>query len=1033
MKHTFAIFALFFCLKSFGQKEYFQQEVNYTLTVKLDDQNHFLSGYETLIYTNNSPDALDKVYMHLWPNAYKNKNTALAKQLARDRNFVLYSTLKEDKGFIDSLDFKVNNEKVNWELDAQNIDIGILYLKQPLQPGQSITITTPFRVKLPSGSISRLGHIGQSYQITQWYPKPAVYDRNGWHAMPYLTQGEFYSEYGSFDVSITLPKNYVVGATGNLQTASEIAWLDELSQKAEPADSVSFGAEFPESSNEWKTIQYKQKNVHDFGWFADKRWIVRKGSVETPYTKTKVTTWAMYTPDNKRVWKNAIEYINDATYYYSKWNGDYPYTQVTAVDGTISAGGGMEYPNVTVIGNAGDTLQLETVIMHEVGHNWFYGILGSNERDNAWMDEGLNSFNEDRYLMTKYGSKSASINIGAKFLAKSFQLPSFDARNLSQLTYLLTAAYDIDQPLRCHSDDYLSINYGANVYKKTAVVFYYLQQYLGEELFDKCMQTYFSQWKFKHPQPADIKATFEKTTGQDLGWFFDEFIQGKGKADYTLLNVAKKHNVTKLDSGNKVDYFYQARVVNTGQTEGPCSVTIEYKNGKKETKWTNVLKPGHVGKVIFDINDYNNQTKPLVRINAEKSIPEMSLTNNTVRKGTFAPRFEKIDFQPFTGLANDQSTQIYWVPLLGWNNYDKFMAGVVFHNKTVFNRRWQWSITPLYSFHQNDISGMAKASLRLGKFTLGANAKQFYFADLTENLNGTDVYFHSKYQTVKPFITFSTKGRPENYHNKFYFDVQLAGIVLKKNNATNITGSETQSSTIQDFAQTTIQTGRNFGLQHRVEYQMQWTGALENGKWDGDQRTTQMKYSYNYNRNNAKRTVDFILFNGVNNYRTLAAFNPEGATAETDFTFNNFYSGRTETEGALSRQIQDGHGMLYTPTGRRFDIRMISGQIRYRLPVKLPLSLYTTAMYGQQSNINFILSDSRIIDRNNYNSQWLFSSGVIIPIVKDVIEIYAPIVMSQELKDTRTQMGIKPYQYFMFKVNLAAMDPFKIVAKNLAR
>jgi hypothetical protein len=147
--------------------------------------------------------------MHLWPNAYKNKNTALAKQLARDRNFVLYSTLKEDKGFIDSLDFKVNNEKVNWELDAQNIDIGILYLKQPLQPGQSITITTPFRVKLPSGSISRLGHIGQSYQITQWYPKPAVYDRNGWHAMPYLTQGEFYSEYGSFDVSITLPKNYV--------------------------------------------------------------------------------------------------------------------------------------------------------------------------------------------------------------------------------------------------------------------------------------------------------------------------------------------------------------------------------------------------------------------------------------------------------------------------------------------------------------------------------------------------------------------------------------------------------------------------------------------------------------------------------------------------------------------------------------------------------------------------------------------------------------------------------------------------------
>jgi hypothetical protein len=125
--------------------------------------------------------------------------------------------------------------------------------------------------------------------------------------------------------------------------------------------------------------------------------------------------------------------------------------------------------------------------------------------------------------------------------------------------------------------------------------------------------------------------------------------------------------------------------------------------------------------------------------------------------------------------------------------------------------------------------------------------------------------------------------------------------------------------------------------------------------------------------------------------------------------------------------------MLYTPTGRRFDIRMISGQIRYRLPIKFPLSLYTTAMYGQQSNINYILSDSRILDRNNYNSQWLFSSGVILPIIKDVVEIYAPIVMSQELRDTREQMGIKPYQYIMFKVNIAAMDPFKIVAKNLSR
>ena len=149
----------------------------------------------------------------------------MAKQLFRDRNYVFFNALRNEKGFIDSLDFKVNGQKVDWKLDDEHIDIGIIYLKEPLAPGKKCTITTPFRVKLPSGSISRLGHVGQSYQITQWYPKPAVYDAAGWHPMPYLTQGEFYSEYGSFDVSITLPSNYVVGATGNLQTKKEIAQL----------------------------------------------------------------------------------------------------------------------------------------------------------------------------------------------------------------------------------------------------------------------------------------------------------------------------------------------------------------------------------------------------------------------------------------------------------------------------------------------------------------------------------------------------------------------------------------------------------------------------------------------------------------------------------------------------------------------------------------------------------------------------------------------------------------------------------------
>lgn len=209
-------------------QEYFQQEVNYKICVSLNDRLHELNAFETLEYINHSPDTLHFLYFHLWPNAYSSNNTPLAKQL-----FQLYGKQKlfndtDLSGFIDSLDFRVNGKRVNWEFLPQQPDICKINLEFLLLPGDSIQISTPFRVKIPKGVTSRLGHIGQSYQISQWYPKPAVYNSEGWHAISYLDQGEFFSEFGSFDVYITLPANYIVGASGTLQTQSEIEMLDKL-------------------------------------------------------------------------------------------------------------------------------------------------------------------------------------------------------------------------------------------------------------------------------------------------------------------------------------------------------------------------------------------------------------------------------------------------------------------------------------------------------------------------------------------------------------------------------------------------------------------------------------------------------------------------------------------------------------------------------------------------------------------------------------------------------------------------------------
>jgi len=207
---------------SFSQ--YWQQQVNYVIDVTLNDKDPSLDGFEKIDYTNNSPDTLRFIWFHLWPNAYKNDKTAFSDQLLENDNTRFYFSNKDQKGYINRVDFKINGLTAQTADHPEHIDIIQLFLPTPLAPGQTIKITTPFHVKLPY-NFSRGGHDGDNYQLTQWYPKPAVYDALGWHPMPYLDQGEFYSEFGNFDVSITVPQNYVVAATGNLENEDEKQWL----------------------------------------------------------------------------------------------------------------------------------------------------------------------------------------------------------------------------------------------------------------------------------------------------------------------------------------------------------------------------------------------------------------------------------------------------------------------------------------------------------------------------------------------------------------------------------------------------------------------------------------------------------------------------------------------------------------------------------------------------------------------------------------------------------------------------------------
>lgn len=500
-----------------AQKPYWQQQVNYEINVSLNDAKHSLSGFEKMEYINRSPDTLYYVWIHLWPNAYKNGRTAFSRQLKKikDRSDKL-EKLKEP-GYIDSLHFMVNDVAAQVEPHSEYIDIVRLLLPQPLAPGSKAIITTPFTVKIPT-YVSRLGYTNDTYMITQWYPKPAVYDRLGWHPIPYLDQGEFYSEYGNFDVSITLPSGYVVGATGLLHNTAELERYKLTgSQNKQADDAGKPHTLYTSDAKGMKTLRYTAENVHDFGWFADKNFIISYDTLQLPDQKT-IDVFSFRQPDGNPQWSQSVDFIKDAVRHYSTWIGTYPYPSVNAVEGPKNgSSGGMEYPMITLITSPeADKERLDAVITHEVGHNWFYSILGSNERDHAWMDEGINSYYQFRYEAVKYRANSIFGNVIPDDVRKK------DPDDFLSMVYnalgTLQSKWAVDTP----SPDFTSgEDYGLTVYVKAAIWMYLMEKTIGKDKLDKGMQAYFNEWKFRHPYPSDMQQSLENATGTGLQTIFN--------------------------------------------------------------------------------------------------------------------------------------------------------------------------------------------------------------------------------------------------------------------------------------------------------------------------------------------------------------------------------------------------------------------------------------------------------------------------------------------------------------------------------
>lgn len=996
--------------------DYWQQEVHYKIDVTLDDDEHRLEAFLELDYINHSPDTLKEVILHLWPNAFSDTKSEFSKQMVENRSTEFYSSLKHQRGAIRDLAFVADQDSLKWKPWNDRVDVAVLPLKYPLLPGDRVLITTPFTVDIPE-SFSRLGRVGQSYQVTQWYPKPAVYDKDGWHPMSYLNIGEFYAEFGSFDVSITLPKNYVVGATGNLQTESEMEFLNQKSKTGKSSiDDKS--NDFPASSEDYKTIRYTQDRVHDFAWFADKRFQVMKEEFTIAASGEKCTAWAMFTNKEAKLWREgALEYLVDGTQFYSARVGAYPYKNVTAVQSALSAGSGMEYPTITVIGEAGNAHLLERVIVHEVGHNWFQGMLATNERDHPWMDEGMNSYYELRYFKEKYGrSDELTGSSLPPFIGSLLGIHEMSDHEVYQLATQAAQRKRLDQPICSHSEHLTMSNYGNMVYGKAAVAFDYLESDLGKKRMDKIMKEYFANWSFKHPQPDDFCMLLENSAAKELSWFCDGIISTTKRVDYKLHKL--KQSASKIGDDSFDVLLVRNHPRNLASPfsisaikDGKIGETVKYDGFKGQTE------------VLFPSSDYD-----YLKIDAKKRAPEYDRRNDVIRPRAFFKRWEGFNVSLLPKIERDAVRDLFITPLVGFNYYDKFMLGAAVYNNVFPTRNFEFTIAPMYAFGSGELTGAAEVAYKyypasgiLSSLELRVSGRKFGYAFYRDEANEeVDIQYTRLVPSLKLNLRKSSMRSPISSSIKFRH------IFL--------------SSEQPDIAENRIP-NNYFESENINELSFKWNNEQTLNPY-GIEITGQQSSNFYYASAEATMSIglgkgrfaDLRLFAGSffdnqtrDNSVNISKRYRQGLTdwGSYDYAHDDIYLGRNHT-GFGRRQIYSGAGGFKIPTaiGRTGDW-LIAFNLMSDLPFldSFPLKLFVDAgtTDGETTSIMGVEVEETV--------SLQYDAGLALSIFSGKVEIYFPLILSSDLLDNYQINNRNFWERISFKIDFADLEPIGLARR----
>jgi hypothetical protein len=579
-----------------------------------------VTAHETLVWRNGSTDSVRELRFHLYLNAFQNEKSSFMResggQLRGD------TASKDDWGYIEVKHMQIAGgadltRAIQFiHPDDDNADdqtVAAVSLPQSVGPGQSITLEIDFLSKLPK-VFARTGYYNDFFMVGQWFPKIGVYEKAGdryakqgaWNCHQFHANTEFYADYGVFDVTLTVPSNYVVGATGVQQSATE------------------------DAAHKQKTVRFHQEDVHDFSWTASPHFL----RTERIFNPSRVVTRAdesatekllglgpadlklkpvkmilLMQPEHAWQTERHIKALENGMKWFGLWYGAYPYDTITVVDPPhgASGAGGMEYPTLITAGTAwwpGEhQLETEEVVIHEFGHQYWYGMVGSNEFEESWLDEGFNTYSTGKVMDLAYGPGDLPLSLFGMPVARFLGMPTYTQDDMNRAVYVHHGKYD---PVVTNGWQYYSsFSYAVNSYMRPGALLKTMENYLGAPVMARVMRAWFERYKFHHPDSVDFEKLVNEVSGRDLTWFFDQFVFGTNWLNYKVDSVespqvevklgsmvenGKRKVVTEADAeriekarkdkGQKAQYRITIKLKREGEAVFPVDMKMTLENGE---------------------------------------------------------------------------------------------------------------------------------------------------------------------------------------------------------------------------------------------------------------------------------------------------------------------------------------------------------------------------------------------------------------------------------------------------------------------